>query len=243
MKTAFITGGSRGIGAAVCLALGREGYAIALNYHKSHDAAREIQSQLAQEDIPCLLCPADVSDEAALTAAIYKAQQELGFVEVLVNNAGIAHQGLFQDTDSLTWRRLFATMVDGAYYASKAVLPEMIRQKRGNIINISSIWGLRAASCEVAYSSAKAALLGLTRSLAAEVAPSGIRVNAIAPGVIATDMVTPLGQETLTELAAETPLGRLGTPADIADAVSFLCSHRASFITGQVLTVDGGFVG
>lgn len=242
MKTAFVTGGSRGIGAAIALSLGRAGYAIALNYHQNHSAAHKVLETLQMEQIPCCLCPADVSDEAAITAAVCKAQAELGTIAVLVNNAGIAHQGLFQDTDSNTWHNLFATIVDGAYYATKAVLPAMIREKQGNIVNISSIWGLRGASCEVAYSSAKAALIGLTRSLAAEVAPSGVRVNAIAPGVIRTDMVTPLGEETITALANDTPLGRLGTPTDIANAVLFLISEKASFITGQVLTVDGGFV-
>jgi len=165
-----------------------------------------------------------------------------GPITVLVNNAGVAEQHLFQDIDPAFWRRLYDVNVHGAFHTIQAVLPHMIHEKSGCIINTSSIWGQRGASCEVAYSSTKAALIGMTRSLAMEVAPSGIRVNCVAPGVINTDMVQVLGQETLKELAEETPLGRLGLPEDIAHVVSFLVSEKASFITGQVITSDGGFI-
>ena len=140
------------------------------------------------------------------------------------------------------WHRLFAVNVDGAFHTIQAVLPRMLREKSGSIINISSIWGLRGASCEAAYSATKAALIGLTRSLAQELAPSNIRVNCIAPGVILTDMVRVLGEETLSLLAEQTPMGRLGTPEDIARLAAFLAGDGASFITGQVMTADGGFI-
>jgi len=169
-------------------------------------------------------------------------EQELGPVSLLVNNAGIAGQCLFQDVTDEMWNRFMGVNLSGARNTIQAVLPHMLHEKRGCIINISSMWGLRGASCEVTYSCTKAALIALTRSLAMELAPSHIRVNCVAPGVIDTDMVQVLGKETLQELAQQTPLGRLGAPEDIAHAVSFFASEKASFITGQVLTSDGGFI-
>ena len=163
-------------------------------------------------------------------------------MELLVNNAGISRQGLFQDLDDQGWERLLAVNLTGARNAVRAVLPHMLSEKRGCIVNISSIWGLRGASCEVAYASSKAAVIGLTRSLAMELAPSGIRVNCVAPGCVETDMVRVLGEETRAMLVEETPLGRIGTPEEAAQAICFLASDRASFITGQVLQVDGGMV-
>ena len=160
----------------------------------------------------------------------------------IVNNAGVAGQALFQDISDELWHRYFSVNVDGAFHTIQAVLPRMLHEHEGCIVNISSIWGLRGASCEVTYAATKAALIGLTRSLAAELAPSGIRVNCVAPGVIRTDMLNALPPAVLPQLAEETPLGRLGTPEDIAEAVAFLADQRASFITGQVLTVDGGFI-
>ena len=158
------------------------------------------------------------------------------------NNAGVAGQALFQDITDALWRRYFAVNVDGAFHTIQAVLPHMLREHAGCIVNVSSIWGLRGASCEVTYSATKGALIALTRSLASELAPTGIRVNCVAPGVIKTDMLDALPPEVLPQLAQETPLGRLGTPEDIAAAVSFLADEKASFITGQVLTCDGGFI-
>ena len=166
--------------------------------------------------------------------------EDLSLAEI-AENAGISRQCLFQDMDDETWDRFFAVNVGGAKNAIQAVLPHMLSEKTGCIVNLTSIWGLRGASCEVAYAATKAALVGLTRSLALELAPSHIRVNAVAPGSIETDMVRMLGPETRDLLIEETPLGRLGTPEDVAHAVAFLASEKASFLTGQILTADGGF--
>lgn len=241
-KVAFITGASRGIGRAVARRLAREGYAVGIDYLQAREQAQALAEELEAQGRSAMAVQADVADREAVTDAIRRVEAAFGPVSLLVNNAGIAQQRQFQDIDPAFWRRLFAVNVDGAFHTIQAVLPHMIHEKAGCIINTSSIWGQRGASCEVAYSSTKAAIIGLTRSLAMELAPSGIRVNCVAPGVIRTDMVEVLGQETLEELACETPLGRLGVPEDIAEAVAFLASDRASFITGQVLTSDGGFI-
>ncbi len=241
-RTAFITGASRGIGRAIARRLAAEGCAVGINYLQSREQAEALAAELRAAGCQAAAVQGDVADRAAITAAIRRAEAELGPVEVLVNNAGIAQQDLFQDTGDALWHRLFAVNVDGAYHTVQAVLPHMLHVKRGSIVNISSMWGLRGASCEVAYSATKAAVIGLTRSLAMELAPSGIRVNCVAPGVICTDMVEALGEETISSLREETPLGRLGTPEDIAAAVAFFAGEGASFITGQVLTADGGFI-
>ena len=240
--TAFVTGGSRGIGRAVVRRLAAEGYAVGIDYLQARQAAETLAEEIRSAGGKALAVQADVSDRGAITAAIRAVEEAFGPVTCLVNNAGIAEQHQFQDIDEAFWRRIFAVNVDGAYHAIQAVLPGMIYRKAGTIVNVSSIWGQRGASCEVAYSATKAAVIGLTRSLAMELAPSGIRVNCVAPGVIRTDMVQVLGEETLADLAAETPVGRLGTPEDIANAVAFLADERSAFITGQVITADGGFI-
>ena len=241
-KTAFITGASRGIGRAIAKKLALSGYRVGINYLKETEKAEELVRELRQLGCEAMAVQADVADADAITAAIRRVEQTFSPIDLLVNNAGIAQQDLFQYTDAALWRRLFAVNVDGAYHTIQAVLPHMIAQRRGAIVNISSMWGLRGASCEVGYSATKAAVIGLTRSLAMELAPSGIRVNCVAPGVIRTDMVEQLGAETMDALREQTPIGRLGTPEDIAAAVAFLASDEASFITGQVLTADGGFI-
>lgn len=241
-QTAFVTGASRGIGRAIARTLALEGYAVGINYLKEYEKAQDLVDELRALGCSVMAVQADVSDGEAITQAIRSVEAEFGSVDLLVNNAGISQQDLFQYTDTALWKRLFEVNVDGVYHTIQAILPQMIAQQKGTIINISSMWGLRGASCEVGYSATKAAVIGLTRSLAMEVAPSHIRVNCIAPGVIRTDMVERLGQETIDALCEQTPMGRLGTPNDIAQVVSFLASERASFITGQVITADGGFI-
>ncbi|MDY3985681.1 elongation factor P 5-aminopentanone reductase [Dysosmobacter sp.] len=241
-QVALVTGSSRGIGRAVAAELAKEGYAVCVNYLRHRKAAEALVSQLRAQGREALAIQADVADSRAVEEMVRQAESDLGPVTLLVNNAGISWQGLFQDTDDETWDRILAVNLTGARNAARAVLPRMISEKTGCIVNISSMWGLRGASCEVAYACSKAAIIGLTRSLALELAPSGIRVNCVAPGCIETDMVRVLGRETRDMLVAETPLGRLGTPEDIAHAVSFLASEKASFLTGQVLTADGGFI-
>jgi len=241
-KVALITGSSRGIGRAAALRLAREGYAVCINYLRRWDKAEELQTLLELEGFRAMTFQADVADKAAVDAMADAVRARFGPVTLLVSNAGTAGQMQFQDVTEAQWDRYFSVNVKGAYNAIQAVLPDMLHAHAGTIVTVSSMWGLRGASCEVVYSATKAALIGLTRSLAMELAPSGIRVNCVAPGVINTDMVQVLGQETLLNLAQDTPLGRLGTPEDIAEAIAFFASERSSFITGQVLTADGGFI-
>ena len=241
-QVALITGASRGIGRAVAVELSQQGYAVCINYIQSREAAETLASQLRSEGREAMAVQADVADSGAVNAMVRQVEAELGPVTLLVNNAGISWHGLFQDIDDSEWDRTLAVNLTGARNAARAVLPRMISEKAGCIVNISSMWGLRGASCEVAYACSKAAIVGLTRSLALELAPSRIRVNCVAPGCIETDMVRVLGEQTREMLVEETPIGRLGTPEDIAHAVAFLASEKASFITGQVLTADGGFI-
>ncbi len=241
-KVALVTGSSRGIGRAVATQLAREGYAVCINYYQSKDKAEELVTALRGEGCEVIAVQADVSDRAAVLRMVETCEKELGQITLLVNNAGISGVALFQDVTEEEWDRYFDVNVKGCRNAVWAVMPKMIRDKCGCIVNVSSIWGLHGASCEVSYCCTKHAVVGLTRGLAMELAPSGIRVNCVAPGVIDTDMARSLGGDVLEDLVQQTPLGRIGTPEDIAHAVSFFASDRASFITGQVLTADGGFM-
>ena len=241
-QVALITGSSRGIGRAVAMELAGNGYAVCVNYLQHREDAESLVAQLRDQGREVIAVQADVADSQAVENMVRQAEHALGPITLLVNNAGISWQGLFQDTDDEIWDRILAVTLTGTRNAARAVLPRMTSEKTGCIINISSMWGLRGASCEVAYACSKAAVIALTRSLALEVAPSGIRVNCVAPGCIETDMVRVLGPETREMLVEETPLGRLGTPEDIAHAVAFLASEKASFLTGQVLSADGGFI-
>lgn len=241
-KVALITGSSRGIGRAEAIALARDGYAVCVNCVEREDKAQELAAQLRSEGCEAMWYKADVAAAAAVKQMVAEVEKTLGAVTLLVNNAGIAKQCLFQDMTEDYWRRIFDVNLNGAFNTIQAILPHMLHEHSGCIINTSSIWGQHGASCEVAYSATKHAIIGLTRSLAQELAPTNIRVNCVAPGVINTDMVQVLGRETLDALAEDTPVGRLGRPEDIAAVVSFLASDAASFITGQVITSDGGFI-
>jgi 3-oxoacyl-[acyl-carrier protein] reductase len=243
MKTVLVTGGSRGIGAALCRAFAAEGYRVAINYNKSRSAAEELAERLrAETGADCAAFRANVADSGEVSAMFKAVGERFGAVDVLVNNAGISSQRLFTDITDEEWREITGVNLDGAFFCSREALPDMIRKKSGCIINISSMWGETGASCEVHYSATKAGIIGLTKALAKEVAPSGVRVNAITPGVIMTDMMSGFDAQTVAVLREETPLNRLGTPEDIANAALFLASEKASFITGQILGVNGGFL-
>ncbi len=240
-QTAIVTGASGGIGRAIALRLANDGWSVLLGCNNNEKSALELQNELRSKGLRAAAYSADVANRSEVCDMIRFAEERLGHVELVVNNAGTAHTGLFQDTDDEAWQHILDVNLTGPRNVIMETLPGMLKRKKGCIINISSIWGIRGASCEAAYSASKSALVGLTRSLAAELAPSGIRVNCIAPGCISTDMTLHLGDETVNILKEETPLGRLGTPEDIAATISFLADESAGFITGQVLTVDGGF--
>ncbi len=237
-KTALITGASRGIGAAAAKTLAVAGYRVIVCYQNNAEKAAEISAQIVQAGGIAAVHQVDVSN-AASVAALFAA---VGNVDILVNNAGIAQQKLFTDITEDEWDTMMDTTAKGAFLCCKAALPYMIRQKWGRIINISSMWGQVGASCEVHYSAAKAAVIGLTKALAQEEGPSGITVNCIAPGAVETDMMACFSAQDKAALAEQTPMCRLGKPQDIASAIAFLASDAASFITGQVLSVNGGFV-
>lgn len=232
----LISGGARGIGAACVRGFASDGHSVAFIYRSAHEAAK----RLADECEATAIC-ADISKPDEAREAVAKALAALGGIDVLVNNAGIAQIKMFCDITDEDLSKMLNTNLSSAFYVTRAALPSMVSQKWGRIINIGSMWGKVGASCEVHYSASKAGLRGMTMALAKELGPSNITVNAVEPGVIATDMNASLDQETLRELCDETPLCRIGQPEDVAELVRFLASDKASFITGQIIGVDGGF--
>ena len=242
-KIALITGSSRGIGASCALLFAQKGYGVIVNYLKNGDKAEELCKKIGEIGGTAVAYRADVRLQSDVEAMFEFAEKEFGGIDVLVNNAGISTWGLLQDTTEDEWNDLFSVAPGGAFRCSKAAIGQMLRRGGGSIVNISSVWGVYGASCEAVYSASKAAVIGLTKALAKELGPSGIRVNCVAPGVIDTDMNRVHGEETLRELAEATPLGRIGTPEEVAECVYFLASDESRFVTGQVLGVDGGFCG
>ena len=229
--TIVITGGSRGIGAAAVELFAAKGHRVFFLYEKEHEKAAAVASKTGAAAICC-----DVADEKAVQAAF----SQIGDVDVLVNNAGICYYGLMSQMSEAQWDRIFDVNVKGIFHCVRAAMPGFLRKQRGCIINVSSMWGRVGSSCEAAYSATKGAVIALTKALAKELGPSGIRVNAVAPGVILTDMCASVDPEILASMAEETPVERNGTPMDVAKAMEYLVN--ADFVTGHVLNVDGGYV-
>lgn len=239
---ALISGGSRGIGAATAASFAQAGYAVTILYHKNEKMADSLVDSLRQSGHEAIAISVDIKDFNSVRHAVQKANLQFGAVDVLVSNAGIAGQMLFSDVLPEDFKEMMDTHVTGLYNITHAVLPGMISRKTGSIITVSSVWGITGASCEVPYSTAKAAIIGFTRALAKEVGPSHITVNCVAPGVIDTDMNQNLTPQDITDICDQTPLGRIGTPEEIAGVILFLASENASFITGQVISPNGGLV-
>lgn len=237
MKTALVTGATGAIGSAVCRRLARDGVSVAVGYRTDPQTAQSLARELGGLAVYC-----DVTDPQSVQAAVDNVLEKFCQLDILVCNAGVAWRGLLQDMTWAEWRRVMAVDLDGVFACCHAALPSMISQKSGQIITISSMWGEVGASCEAAYSAAKAGVIGLTRALAKEVGPSGVQVNCVSPGVIQSRMNETLEPQDLEALANDTPLGRIGAPKEVAEAVAFLASDAAGFITGQVLGVNGGFI-
>lgn len=241
-RNVLITGASRGIGAAAARLFAQKGWGVGIGCHTARDRAQELAQQLRQLGVPVQVYPCDVARQEEVQAMMAAFLRDFGTLDVLVCNAGIARQELFTDITQASWREMLGVNLDGVFYCCQAALPGMIHRKQGKIITLSSMWGQVGGSCEVAYSAAKAGVIGLTKALAQEVGPSGITVNCVAPGVIETEMNSQLSPQTKAELAEETPLQRLGTPEDVAQTIWFLASPAGDFFTGQVLAPNGGWV-
>lgn len=242
MKYALITGASGGIGAATARAFAQAGYGVAIHAHRSVDKLHALAQELSALSVPVLEVCADLSDPVQAKTMVDNVLENFCQLDILICCSGLSHVGLVTDIDPQQWKTLFGVNVDGMHYCCQAVLPHMVHRKEGCILTVSSMWGQVGASCEVAYSATKGAVIAYTKALAQEVGPSNIRVNCIAPGVIATEMNAHLSPEDLDALADETPLGRIGTPEECAACALFLASEGASFVTGQVLAPNGGLV-
>lgn len=237
----FVTGGSGGIGSEICREFAKIGYPVAIGFNKNRAAADELAENIISNKGTAISVHCDISSNESIDKAVNIVSNELGAVEVLVNNAGTANINLFTDLTNDDIQRIISINLIGTMLCSKAVLPEMIKRKQGKIINITSVWGEIGASCEVAYSASKAGIIGFTKALAKEVAPSGIRVNAVSAGIIDTRMNSMLKKSDIEAIIDEIPSGRIGTPADVAKCVRFLASDDSSYICGQILRADGGW--
>ena len=241
-NTVLITGASGGIGSATARLFAQNGYNVIINYLNSRSEALALEQELRGLGCNAIAIHADVSDIGQVMAMFDTCAEKFGGVDVLVNNAGIARQKLFTDITQADYNEMFDINVKGCFNCCQCALPYMINQKKGKIVNISSVWGVTGASCEVHYSASKAAVIGMTKALAKEVGPSNIQVNCAAPGVIDTAMNAGFSAGAIAQLKAEIPLGRLGSSLDVAELVLFLASEKADYITGQVIGVDGGFI-
>ena len=240
-KSVLIFGGSRGIGAATALYFAEKGYKVAITYNNSGYAAKIMQQNITANGGEFIVIPCDVTSSVQVDSAIKQAVSAFGRLDAVINNAGIAEQKLITDVTDADWQKMLNTNLSGVFYACRSAAKVMVNQKNGSIVNVSSIWGITGASCEVAYSATKAGIIGLTKALAKELGPSNVRVNCVAPGVIDTEMNSKLDIGALADLADETPLGRIGTTEEVAKAIYYLASD-ADFITGQVLSPNGGIV-
>ena len=239
MKTVIVTGGSRGIGAAIVKELAKQGFNVVLNYNNSEEAAKQIQKELEEQNIRIEIFKADVSKREAVSKLVKFTLDKYNNIDVLINNAGIDQIKPFMDITDEDWNKLMQVNLNSVFYCSQEVLENMIHNKKGCIINISSIWGRVGASCEVHYSASKAAIDGLTKALAKEMGPSNIRVNSIAPGIIETDMNKDLTNEDLEEIKNQIPLGRIAKPEEIVKSIKWLIEDE--YVTGQIIAVDGGW--
>ncbi len=241
-KTVLITGASRGIGRETALLFAKNNYNVIINYNKSKEQALKLQREVSLNGSDALAVKADVSNLNDVKFMVDESLNHFGTIDILVNNAGISEQKMFCDITESDWQNMLSVNVTGMFNVCKYVLPIMINKKEGKIINVSSVWGIVGASCEVHYSTSKAAVIGFTKALAKEVGPSNINVNCVAPGVIDTDMNAGLDNQTVNYLKEQTPLCVLGTPLDVANTIYFLASDKSNFITGQVISPNGGFV-
>ncbi|WP_067931596.1 elongation factor P 5-aminopentanone reductase [Alicyclobacillus kakegawensis] len=240
-QVAVVTGASRGIGRAVALSLAAAGARVIVNYHRAQKEAERVANQCRALADGALAVQADVAQPDEVSRLV-SAATALGTPSILINNAGIAWNGLFQETPWQTWQQLIAVNLTGVYLCTQAVLPYMLRAEYGRIINIASVWGVSGGACEAAYSASKGGVIALTRALAKELGRTGITVNAVAPGAIATDMTASLATEDASQLLDEIPVGRIGAPEEVAHCVRFLALPASSYITGQVLSPSGGLV-
>lgn len=241
-KTVVITGASKGIGAATAILFARRGWNVVMNYNESHESIKLLSRSLSEQGYSVMIHKANVANPLDTDLLIKEAKYKFGTVDVLVNNAGVSAIGTIDMLDDFDADRIFDINLKGVYNCCRSVVPLMVSQKSGRIINISSMWGQVGASCEAAYSAAKAGVIGITKALAKELAPSGITVNAVAPGLIDTSMNSDISVEDLNAFVEEIPLGRMGTAEEVASAIYYLASEDASYITGQVLGVNGGYV-
>ncbi len=239
-KTVIVTGASKGIGADIAMFFAEKGYNVVINYNTSAESALLLEKSLISNNYSVMSFKANVTNKAEVDLMVKETVYKFGGIDVLVNNAGISYTGLITDTDEYDWGNIIDVNLKGVYNCCRAVLPEMISKKSGRIVNISSIWGITGASCEVAYSASKAGVIGFTKALAKEVGPSGITVNSVAPGIINTSMNSHLTQEEINDFTSELPINRMGTTTEIARAVYFLADSSSGYITGQTLAVDGG---